>query len=247
MAPADRPGPTAGPRVPDRWPSSARWGGRRPGLRTRGVFRIWHRLCSSGNVSTVKHRQDARHSSPVLRTGGCGGHRCPGWHLGLDGQESAVARVPATEPPAIRSGRRRPDPLVWPVADERVALAMNTITPGTGARVRLRPSCPGDCRRPHHPAEDTCHVEVASIDNTDHAGHSDVLKEYVEIEAVLGAKSREGIGSQAEFCHGYLGQQPDCHASTRHMIRFAPRHVVAQSGRRTRPRSRQPAARSRPP
>ena len=40
-----------------------------------------------------------------------------------------------------------------------------TITPGTWARVRLHPDCPGDGRRPHHPAEEGCRVEVTTVDN----------------------------------------------------------------------------------
>jgi hypothetical protein len=39
---------------------------------------------------------------------------------------------------------------------------MNTvaISEGSWARVRLLPDCPGDGRRPHHPAEDTVRVRV---------------------------------------------------------------------------------------
>ena len=40
---------------------------------------------------------------------------------------------------------------------------MNTITPAPG-RVRLHPDCPGDGRRPHHPTEDSCRVEVTVVD-----------------------------------------------------------------------------------
>ena len=42
---------------------------------------------------------------------------------------------------------------------------MSTITPGTWARVRLHPDCPGDGQRPHHPAEENCRVEVTTVDN----------------------------------------------------------------------------------
>jgi hypothetical protein len=38
------------------------------------------------------------------------------------------------------------------------------ITPGTWARVGLRPDCPGDGSRPHHPAEEDCRVEVRVTD-----------------------------------------------------------------------------------
>ena len=61
----------------------------------------------------------------------------------------------------------RPTPiarLVWHRARSRVAPIMSTITPGTWARVRLHPDCPGDGRRPHHPAEDGCRVEVTAVD-----------------------------------------------------------------------------------
>jgi hypothetical protein len=47
---------------------------------------------------------------------------------------------------------------------------MNTITPGTWARVRLHPDCPGDGRRSHHPAEQDCRVEVTAVDKAgDHS------------------------------------------------------------------------------
>jgi len=49
--------------------------------------------------------------------------------------------------------------------DRRVARTMNTISPGSWARVRVHPDCPGDARRPHHPAEDGCRVEVTTVDN----------------------------------------------------------------------------------
>jgi hypothetical protein len=49
---------------------------------------------------------------------------------------------------------------------------MNTFTPGTWARVRLLPDCPGDGRRPHHSAEDTCRVEVTVVDRSDNGEHT---------------------------------------------------------------------------
>jgi len=42
---------------------------------------------------------------------------------------------------------------------------MSMITPGAWARVRLHPDCPGDGRRPHHPAEEGRRVEVTTVDN----------------------------------------------------------------------------------
>jgi hypothetical protein len=53
---------------------------------------------------------------------------------------------------------------------------MNTITPGTWARVRLHPDCPGDDRRPHHPAEENCRVEVTAVNND---GDHSVLALYM--------------------------------------------------------------------
>ena len=38
----------------------------------------------------------------------------------------------------------------------------HTITKGAWAIVRLNPDCPGNGRRPHHPAEDACRVRVAA-------------------------------------------------------------------------------------
>ena len=50
---------------------------------------------------------------------------------------------------------------------------MSTITPGTWARVRLIPDCAGDGRRPHHPAEEGCRVEVTVVDtDADHGKHT---------------------------------------------------------------------------
>ena len=40
-----------------------------------------------------------------------------------------------------------------------------TITENCWARVRLLPGCPGDGRRPHHPAENTVRVFVTTVDN----------------------------------------------------------------------------------
>jgi len=42
---------------------------------------------------------------------------------------------------------------------------MSTITAGSWARVRPPPDCPGDGRRPHHPAEANCRVEVTVVDH----------------------------------------------------------------------------------
>ena len=41
---------------------------------------------------------------------------------------------------------------------------------GSWARVRLHSDCPGDGRRPHHPAEDGARVEVTTVNN--HGDHS---------------------------------------------------------------------------
>jgi len=49
---------------------------------------------------------------------------------------------------------------------------MDTITPGTWARVRLHPDCPGDGRRPHHPAEDDCHVEGTVVHRDKYGDHA---------------------------------------------------------------------------
>jgi hypothetical protein len=48
---------------------------------------------------------------------------------------------------------------------------MSTITPGTWARVRLHPDCPGDGRRSHHPAEDGSRVEVTVVDDHKNGDH----------------------------------------------------------------------------
>ena len=58
-----------------------------------------------------------------------------------------------------------------PPAPTRVAQTMSTIPPGTWARVRLLSDCPGDGRRPHHPAEDTCRVQVTVVDLSDNGDH----------------------------------------------------------------------------
>ena len=52
---------------------------------------------------------------------------------------------------------------------------MDTITRGTWARVRLHPDCPGDERRPHHPAEENCRVEVTAVNK---AGEHSVFALY---------------------------------------------------------------------
>jgi hypothetical protein len=49
---------------------------------------------------------------------------------------------------------------------------MNTITPGSWARVRLLPDCPGDGRRRHHPVEEDRRVEVTSVGRTDSGDHN---------------------------------------------------------------------------
>jgi hypothetical protein len=62
----------------------------------------------------------------------------------------------------------------------RVGPAMNEthgIIEGAWARVRLHPDCPGDGRRPHHPAEDDCRVEVTTVD-PDHKGDHHVFGLY---------------------------------------------------------------------
>jgi hypothetical protein len=46
----------------------------------------------------------------------------------------------------------------------RVALVMSiNIRRDAPARVRLRPDCPGDGSRPHHPAEDGIRVSVTAV------------------------------------------------------------------------------------
>ena len=61
---------------------------------------------------------------------------------------------------------------MWPTAAPWVAQTMNTITRGTWARVRLHPDCPGDGRRPHHPAEDGCRVEVTVVNRDKYGDHA---------------------------------------------------------------------------
>jgi hypothetical protein len=39
----------------------------------------------------------------------------------------------------------------------------DTIRENTWARVRLKPDCPGEPNKPHHPAEDTIRVEVTAV------------------------------------------------------------------------------------
>jgi hypothetical protein len=71
----------------------------------------------------------------------------------------------------------------WPgghmsASSRAAALTMNTVTAGSWARVRLRPDCPGDGRRPHHPAEEDCRVEVTSVGRTDMDGDHTVFALY---------------------------------------------------------------------
>ena len=54
---------------------------------------------------------------------------------------------------------------------------MNTITPGTWALVCLHPDCPGDGRRPHHPSEADCRVEVTAV-HGEHRGDHRVFALY---------------------------------------------------------------------
>ena len=57
-----------------------------------------------------------------------------------------------------------------------VSLTMSTITSGTRARVRLHPDCPGDGRRPHHPAEEDWRVEVTTVNNDGDHGASALVE-----------------------------------------------------------------------
>jgi hypothetical protein len=64
-------------------------------------------------------------------------------------------------------------------------------TPGTWARVRLHLECPGDGRRPHHPAEENCRVEVTSIDNE---GDHSVFALFKGGGRYLGPRPDGGLG-----------------------------------------------------
>ena len=69
---------------------------------------------------------------------------------------------------------------------------MSTITPGTWARVRLHPDCPGDGRRPHHPAEEGCRVEVTTIDNDGDDSAFALYKGHVR--EYVGPRPEGGLG-----------------------------------------------------
>ena len=69
---------------------------------------------------------------------------------------------------------------------------MSTITPGTWARVRLHPDCPGDGRRTHHPAEDGCRVEVTAVDKD--GDHSAFALYKGRVVSFVGPRPEGGLG-----------------------------------------------------
>ena len=81
---------------------------------------------------------------------------------------------------------------MWSATTMRVAQIMSTITPGTWARVRLHPDCPGDGRRPHHPAEEGCRVEVTVVDMD--GDHSVFALYKGRVEEYVGPRSEGGLG-----------------------------------------------------
>ena len=64
---------------------------------------------------------------------------------------------------------------------------MHTFMEGTWARVRLVAACPGDGRRPHHPSEQGCRVQVTSAG---HDGDHSVFALYQDSELGLGGYFR---------------------------------------------------------
>lgn len=48
----------------------------------------------------------------------------------------------------------------------------DTIPVNTWVRVRLKPDCPGEPHKPHHPREDTVRAFVTSVDREDGGDHS---------------------------------------------------------------------------
>jgi hypothetical protein len=73
---------------------------------------------------------------------------------------------------------------------------MNTITEGSRARVRLLPDCPGDGRRPHHPSEEQCRVEVTA---TDKDGDHSVFALYKGGGGYVGPGPDGGLGIGRNF------------------------------------------------
>ena len=69
---------------------------------------------------------------------------------------------------------------------------MSTITPGTWARVRLHPNCPGDGRRSHHPAEEGCRVEVTTVHND--GDHSVFALFKGRVDSYIGPRPDGGLG-----------------------------------------------------
>ena len=79
----------------------------------------------------------------------------------------------------------------------RVAQTMSTITPGTWARVRLHPDCPGDGRRPCHPAEDGARVEVTVVDRD---GDHCIFALYKgRVDSYAGPRPPGGLGIGSHF------------------------------------------------
>ena len=104
----------------------------------------------------------------------------------------ASKRSRGTEGSVTREPTRVSGLLVWPVVASRVVPTMSTITPGTWARVRLTPDCPGDGRRPHHPAEDGCRVQVTTVDNDADHGVFGLFKGRVG--SYVGPRPDGGLG-----------------------------------------------------
>ena len=84
---------------------------------------------------------------------------------------------------------------------------MITIAPGSWARVRLHPDCPGDGRRSHHPAEEGCRVEVTTVDND--GDHSAFALYKGRVGSYAGPRPDGGLGIDRYFRPDELEPIPD--------------------------------------